>query len=218
VGASPPQYELQSPSRIQVYVPLEQTRERWGFGLSLLVKTETNGPSTSPAPLASLVTALPRAIAELDVDAPLSRVAPLQATVDQALAQPILLARTASVLGALALLLAGVGVFALASFGVAQRLREMGIRQALGATPRELFAGVLDAAIRWFTWGTLLGLAGAAAAAAFARTLLYGVGPFDLKVHIIAVAILAFVTLLASAAPALRAARVDPATILREEA
>ena len=203
-------YELASPSRIQVYVPLEQTHGRYGMGLSLAVKAD--------GAMAPLFASLPKAIAEIDADAPLDGLAPLEATIDSALAQPRLLSRTASVLGALALLLAGVGVFALASFGVAQRLRELGLRQALGATPRDVVAGVVRGALRWLGWGVAFGLAGAAGSAALARSLLYGVGPFDPSAHLGAVALLAVVTLAAAAGPALRAARVDPARILRDEA
>jgi len=202
-------YELQSPSRIQVYVPLDQTRGLWGLDLQLAVRT-----SGAPGPFVPL---LGKLVAEVDPEIPISNVMPLAGQVERALAQPALLARTVSALASLALLLAGVGVFALASFGVAQRLREIGIRQALGAAPAAIVRAVVGQGLRWSCWGAAIGLLAALGAASVARSLLWGVAPFEPLAYLGPLALLAALTLLACATPALRAARIDPATILRDE-
>jgi len=202
-------YELQSPSRIQIYVPYEQTRGRSGFDMYLALRTES---TTTP-----LVAALPRLVAEIDPDVPISRVAPLVDLVDGALAQPRLLARTAATLGGLALLLSGIGVFAVVSYSVAARRRELGLRQALGAAPRDLLAGVLRNTLRWCALGCLIGCAAAAIGSRLAASLLWGVGAFEPGSYVGATTCLALIALAGTAAPALQAMRVDPAIVLRDD-
>ncbi len=202
-------YELQNPSRIQAYIPLEQAGGRWGLDLSLAVRT---GGAVAP-----FVAQLPKLVAGLDPGIPVSETAPLAASVERAVAQPALLARTVTALGALALLLAAVGVFALASFGVAQRRREIGVRQALGATPRAVMAAVLGQAARWSVWGIGAGVVASAVAARLSHALLWGVAGFEPGAYLGAFALLVASALAASALPAARAARLDPARILRDD-
>jgi putative ABC transport system permease protein len=202
-------YELQNPSRIQVYIPIEQTRGSFGTSMALAVRS-----SGDPAPL---VKDLPRVVAGVDPEVPMRRVLVHAAVVDGALVGPRLLARIAKALGILALVLAGVGVFAVASYGVAARRRELGLRQALGATPSQVLLTILRDALRWCTLGTLIGVVAAAVAARVAASLLWGVGSFELLPNLGAVVVLATLSLAAAALPAIQAMRIDPATILREE-
>jgi ABC-type antimicrobial peptide transport system permease subunit len=117
----------------------------------------------------------------------------------------------------LALLLSGVGIFALVSNMVTQRTREIGIRIALGSTAQQAMLHVSSAGIRASTIGLCAGLALCIAALRVMRSVLYGVGVYDVPTLMLVVLTLFSVSLLASAVPALTVARVDPARTLREE-
>ena len=126
----------------------------------------------------------------------------------------------ATLLGAFAatgLVLAGVGLFGVMSFLVAQRRREIGVRMALGATPRDVVGLTLAFAARWTAAGMAAGAMGAILVTRWLRTLLYGVEALDPATLGAALGLLAIVGLLAAAAPARRAAQLDPMTTLREE-
>ena len=116
---------------------------------------------------------------------------------------------------ALALMLATFGLYGLVSFIEAQRRREMGVRIALGATPRQVAALVVADGLRWTTVGLVFGLAGAAAAARALRSLLCHVSPADPKAHLAAAASLAATALIAAYLPSRRAAAVDPSVTLK---
>jgi ABC-type antimicrobial peptide transport system permease subunit len=103
------------------------------------------------------------------------------------------------------------------SFLVAQRRREIGVRMALGAAPRDIVRLILNFAGRWTAAGMALGAAGALAVTRWLRTLTFGIDSLDLTTLAAALAVLATVGLAAAAAPARSAARVDPVTTLREE-
>jgi hypothetical protein len=202
-------YELESASRIQVYVPIEQPRNRAGFAPYLSLRTDgAAGP---------LVAALPRLVAELDGDVVAREVTPLAGVVDESLFAPRLLARAASALGAIALALAAVGIFAVASYTVASRRRELGLRQALGAAPARLLVEVLRRGLRWSALGAAIGTVAALGASRLASSLVWGVGLFEPEPYVGAVLLLAGLSLLACALPAVDAMRVAPAVALREE-
>ncbi|MEP7383643.1 MAG: ADOP family duplicated permease [Gemmatimonadota bacterium] len=120
-------------------------------------------------------------------------------------------------LGGVALLLAVVGVYGVVSFGVSQRSREIGIRIALGATPRSVQRLVLREGGRVIGIGLLGGLLAAAGAAQVIRSLLFGLNPLDATAFSGAALALGIASALAVSIPAARAARVDPVTTLREE-
>ncbi len=119
--------------------------------------------------------------------------------------------------GALALGLAAVGLYGVASYDVARRARELAVRVALGARPRDLRALVVGAGARLALAGGVLGLAGALAGSRLLTGLLYGVRPADPLAVAGACGVLAAVALAASWLPARRAARVDPAAALRAD-
>jgi len=114
-------------------------------------------------------------------------------------------------------LIAAVGLFGMLSFLVARRTREIGVRVALGATPARILWMTLASAARWTLGGILLGAVGSLAAARLLRSLLFHVPAADPAAIGGAVAVLCAVALFAAAAPARRAARVDPMVALREE-
>jgi putative ABC transport system permease protein len=119
--------------------------------------------------------------------------------------------------GLAALLLAGVGVYGVIEGRVTERTREIGLRSALGATPRRIAAFVVGQGLILVTIGLAIGLAAAAGATQGISSLLFGVERFDPVTYVGVVALLLAVAFIASYAPAFRAARIDPAITLRAD-
>ena len=117
----------------------------------------------------------------------------------------------------LALTLALVGIFGVLTYSVEQRMREFGVRIALGATATSVLRLVLGSAARVIALGTVVGLAAAAALGQVISMFLVGVQPFDPMTVASVVAVLAVTAIAAAAAPALRAVRVDPVEAFRNE-
>ena len=122
-----------------------------------------------------------------------------------------------TVFATLALVLAGLGLFGVIAYWVSQRVREMGLRAALGAQPRELRALVLQQGGQLLAVGLAFGIAGSLAAMRVLRSLLYGMSERDMFVYLGAVGVAVVTTALACWLPAARAARIEPAAALREE-
>ena len=120
-------------------------------------------------------------------------------------------------LGLLALSLAAVGLYGVMAYSVAQRTREIGIRMALGAQPRDVLGIVFSQGLRLVGIGVVLGVAGGAAVSRVLRTLLFGLSPFDPIAYVSVSLFLVAVALLACYLPARRATKVDPLTALRHE-
>ena len=116
-----------------------------------------------------------------------------------------------------ALILAGLGIYGVISYNVAQRTREMGIRAALGATERSLLRLILDRGVRLTLIGLAIGVGGAIGLTRLMATLLFGVGARDPLTMVTVGVILAGVAIMASYVPARRATRVDPVVALRYE-
>ena len=131
--------------------------------------------------------------------------------------RPRFQARLLVAFGATGLALAAIGIYGTLAYLVAQRRRELGIRLALGATRRNLVGLVLGQTGRWLAAGLVGGILLAIGAARATRNLLFGVAPSDPWALGAAAALLGVVALLAAAAPAWRAATIDPSRVLREE-
>jgi ABC-type antimicrobial peptide transport system permease subunit len=116
-----------------------------------------------------------------------------------------------------ALLVAGLGVFAVVSYSVARRTSEIGIRSALGARTVDLYRMVLAGGMAPVAAGLVLAIAGATVYGRILSSLLYEVGPRDPVTIALVAAVVASVALAACLIPARRAARVDPLTALRWE-
>ncbi len=120
-------------------------------------------------------------------------------------------------LGALALLLASIGVYSVVSYSVSRRIHEIGIRMTLGASGKDVIRLVLRQALRPVVIGALVGVAGCAAVSQVLSNVLYGIGSHDPIAFVGVPLFLLGISLLASYLPARRAARVDPAIALRYE-
>jgi predicted permease len=142
-------------------------------------------------------------------------------SMDDVIADTVAPRRTNTVLltvfGLAALLLAGVGVHAVLSYGVTQRTREIGVRVALGAQRGDVIRLVMGQGMALGGLGIALGLAGAYGLSRLLSSILYGVNPHDLRVFGFAPLTLAAIAIIATLVPAVRATRVDAMTALRHE-
>ena len=192
--------------RPEVYVPMPQNAQN---PMTFVVRS-TYGPDAA-------VDAARRELRFVDKDLALTDVAPLTAVIDDATGgerfRTVLLAAFAGV----ALFLAALGIYGVLAYVVSQRAHELGIRLALGARPRELFAMVIRQGMRPVVVGAGVGLAAALALTNLMASLLFGVRAVDPPAYLVALTTLGAVALAACAVPALRATRVDPLVALREE-
>ncbi|MBX9602655.1 MAG: ABC transporter permease [Bryobacteraceae bacterium] len=196
--------ELRDPA--EIYVPFEQAPNR---NLSLAVRSRIGAGEIAGAVKAALW--------RVDRNQPLGRVATMEAIAAESVARPRFRARLAGIFGAFALTLAASGVFAVIAFDVSRRTREMGIRIAVGARAFQVLRLVLGDGLKIALWGIVAGLALASWLTAYLGSLLFAVTPHDAAGFVFAPAVLLAAALAACMFPALRAARVDPAIVLREE-
>jgi predicted permease len=163
-----------------------------------------------------LIGPLRDAVQSIDPDQPIADVR----TIDQWIARSLANRRAPTVLlalfGAVALALSAVGIYGVLAFGVAQRVREFGIRQALGADRRSILSLVLADGMRTTIVGVVLGLIGSFALTRFLQTLLVGVAKHDPLVFAVVTGLLVLVALAACYLPARRATDIDPMVALRD--
>lgn len=171
----------------------------------------------SPMPVESITQAVERAVREFNPDQTISNVAPVRTLVRQRLTQPQLYLTLFSLFALLALLLAGIGIYGLVGYSVAQRTREFGIRIALGAQAADLLRLVVGQGARLTLTGVVVGLLGAAAVARLMESLLFRTTAYDPIVFAIVVLVLSAIALLAAFLPALRATKANPVLALRSE-
>jgi predicted permease len=165
----------------------------------------------------SLVADVRRAVREADPALRLTTARPYSAYVDESIGTERIMATLGGAFGALAMLVAALGMFGLLAFQVARRTNEIGVRVALGAGRGSLIALVLRDVAIMVVCGDALGAAAAALTTGIARSLLFGLTPTQPAVFAIAAAALALTALLAGWLPARRAANIDPLIALRHE-
>jgi putative ABC transport system permease protein len=202
-------YDITQPSRIQAYVPLAQTGRRSGVTLRLVLRTDGD-PTALLAPLRATVMAF-------DAEAPVFAVNTMESFLDGALGRQRAMTTVLTTFAAAALALAGLGIFGVMSYTIAQRTREIGIRVALGATRARILGWVGRDALRMTVAGIALGTLGAWGATRALSGVLYEVDPLDPLVFGAMVSLLGVAAALAAFLPARRAAAVDPATVLADE-
>jgi putative ABC transport system permease protein len=176
---------------------------------SLVVRTQSD-PMTA-------VTAVKEAMRQVDPDQGAAEITSMEQLVSNSIAVPRLQTVLLGVFGALGLLLACVGIYAVISYSVAQRVREVGIRLALGAAPAAIRGMVLREGMLLAALGIALGAAASLALTRYLATMLYTVKPTDPAVFATVAAILATTAAAGCWFPARRATSVDPAVVLREE-
>jgi predicted permease len=197
---------LREPGRPVVFVPLFQRRE----GFSAIFEVRASGSLRQiAADLRSEMQAVP-GIKNVEVR-------PLTAEVERSLVQERLMATLAGSFGALALVLAVIGLYGLLAYAVTLRTREIGIRMALGARQGQTLWLVMRNALQLLFAGTLLGLPIAWAASRYVSSLLFGLTPADPTTTITAAIALIVCGLLAAMIPAVRASQVNPTTALRQD-
>jgi putative ABC transport system permease protein len=165
----------------------------------------------------ALVRPVEQVLAATDPNLPLGRTAPLPAMVAQRLAGQRLPVALMSAFGALALLLASVGVYALFTAMAVARTKEFGVRMALGSTPAAIARLVLRQGGMWMLAGLAGGALGVVLVVRWLRSLLYGVAPFDPVALGLAVGTLLAAATVALLAPVRRATRVEPVVALRDD-
>lgn len=178
---------------------------------SVTVMVRTAG---EPAAMTETVRA---ALQRVDPDVPMTGITTQSEQVDQRFAQERLFALAYTLFGALALLLACIGLFGLMSYSVSRRTNEIGIRMALGAQRGSVVGMVLRESMLMVAFGVVAGLAGAIAGGRFVESVLFGLTTTDVWTISTAISVTVLVSLAAGYLPARRAARVDPMVALRYE-
>jgi putative ABC transport system permease protein len=196
-----------------LYMPFTQTAPgMWNATARSMVVVMRTVPEPQ-----SVLHALQQAVMRVDASLPLDD----QHTMDSLLSKSFATARfntlLLTTLGALALVLSSVGVYSVVAFFVSQRTREIGVRMALGATPRDIWQLVLSRGLRPIVWGALVGSLLSLATVRLLREQLYGVRAEDPATLVMVVATLLGVALIATFVPARRAMRVTPARALAAE-
>ena len=166
---------------------------------------------------AGLVTAVRKEIAAVERDLPPYNIQTLQAHVDDQLQGDMIMPKLLALFGAIALILAVIGVYGVMAYSVSQRTQELGIRRALGAEGRDIVRLVLRQGALLASLGAVIGLGLAAAATRGLSAFLFGVSAFDPVVFGGVTAALVGAAVVASLVPARRATRVDPLVALRAD-
>jgi predicted permease len=190
-----------------VYIPYAQ--EKNVGELTYYVRT-----SQDPTALA---TAVHGVVSELDSSLPVDSVRSFEQQINRQLASDWLIASLAEIFGALAALLAAIGIYGLLAYAVTQRTREIGVRMALGADTGKVGRMILNDVSRLVGIGILLGLPLAYGLSRLVNSMLYGVKAFEFMTVGGALLVMVFVALAAAYLPARRATRVDPLVALRYE-
>jgi putative ABC transport system permease protein len=193
--------------RPQMYVPLAQ----YAWTDTYLVV------QSSGAPAMGLLTPIREVVARIDRNLPVRRERTLTDLASHTTAPHRFRAVIVGTFAALALTLALVGIFGVLTYSVEQRMREFGVRIALGASAANVLRLVLGGAARVIAVGTVIGLAAAAGLGQVISMFLFGVRPFDPLTFVSVALLLAIAAAVAAAAPAWRAVRVDPVEAFRNE-
>jgi putative ABC transport system permease protein len=197
---------LDAPPRAAVYLPYTQFALPY---MGAIVRTDRGA--------SAVASAVKAAVAQIDADLPIGDVKTMEQIIEESTGEPRFRSFLIASFAALALLLAAVGVYGLISFTVTQRVPEIGVRLALGASPRQVFTQVIGHGLRLAVIGVVLGLLAAAGATTLVQGLLFNTSATDPVVYLSLAALLLAMAALACYVPARRAMRVDPMTALRSE-
>jgi predicted permease len=191
----------------QVYVPIAQ----FGYpGLTVVVRTSSGEPSAA-------LPFLRKTVREVNPAATINDVRTMEDVVSESLARQRFQMTLIGTFAVVAVVLAIVGLYGVLALIIGQRRREIGVRLALGASPRAVVGMLLGEGARVAAVGVVLGLAGAFALTRVLRSLLYGVSSTDAVTFVGAAVFVAVVALVATWMPALKASRLDPRAALAAE-
>jgi hypothetical protein len=203
-----PQMSYETPPSVEIYLPY--TQFIFGAFMSTIVVR------TSGDPLA-LAGALKKTIWTVDATQPIVKVETLNNVIADAIWRPRFSAWIFSVLGGLALALTSAGVYGVVAYTTVLRTREIGIRLAMGATPRDVMGVVLRGAMTPLLAGLAVSFAAALMVSRLLASILYEISGTDPVAYVSAAALLLAIGAMASARPAWKAATVDPMQTLRAE-
>jgi putative ABC transport system permease protein len=190
----------------RAYMPLRQQYRDWQ---TLVVHTRGSSMTMLPS--------IREVVAAADPALPVFGVTTLEQAVESGFSSSRAGAMTAAVLATIALLVAAIGLYAVIASSVHERTREIGIRLALGSTPRGVMRHMMGLGLRLGAWGLVLGLCGALALARAMAQLLFGVAAFDAVTFATVPLALFIVVLVATYLPAHRAVKLEPMTALRTD-
>jgi putative ABC transport system permease protein len=199
-------YGLANPSRLEVYRPLAQGAPG---EMDFIVRSRIDPTALT----ASIRTVL----ASIDRNQPIASIATMDQLVQKSVGSRRVTLILLGLFSGLALLLAGIGIYGVISYSVAQRTQEIGIRMALGAGREDVMRMILLQGARIASAGLILGMLAAFGLTRYLEKLLFSVSPADPATFAMVAFVLAFVALLACYVPARRTLRVDPMTALRYE-
>jgi predicted permease len=168
-------------------------------------------------PVSALIPSLRRAVASVDSSLPVYDVLTLDDRIGGALSRPRFNAALVAGFAGAALLIAALGVYGMLSYSVSSRLREIGVRLALGADPSRMIRFVLGEALRLAVAGVAIGLTAAVAGARITRSLVVDVSPTDPRLLAVVTIVMLAVAAIAALVPARRASAVDPMVVLRQD-
>jgi putative ABC transport system permease protein len=188
---------------------LVQDQEGAPMRQSVVITTDLSDPSV-------LIPTIEAEVHKHDPQLPVT-VTPVDSLIASALTRQKLGTTLMFVFGAMALVLAAIGIYGVVAYACAERLHEVATRMALGATPSEIFRLLAAQAFRALAVGTIVGLAMALGAGRFVAGWLYQVRPSDPAILLISILMVLTVTVFATVVPARRASRVDPALALRSD-
>jgi putative ABC transport system permease protein len=204
------QMGIDEPVKAEMYLPYQQINHNpWFIPRDLAIRTTGD--------TSNLVGAVRQIIREADPDQPISNVATMAEVLGTEAAQRRMGMIMLVGFALLALLLASLGIYGVLAYFVTQHTNEIGVRQALGATPRDILLMVLKKGMGLTLAGVAIGLASAFALTRLMSSLLFGVKASDPLTFVTVPLLLAFVALLACYIPARRATKVDPLVALRYE-
>jgi putative ABC transport system permease protein len=205
---------LEAMPRPTMYVPYRQ--DPWPF-MTLVLKLAPSPTTAADARSSGHQPAIRQAIWAIDKEQPLGAIRTMDEQLSRSLARRRFSVTLLTAFGVIAVSLAAIGLYGVLAFVVAQRRREIGVRMALGARPRDVVADVLGQGMRLAAVGVIVGIALAVAATRLINSLLFGTSPTDAATFVAVAALLVVITAVASLVPALRASRVEPLVALREE-
>jgi putative ABC transport system permease protein len=200
---------INHPAFPTVYAPYAQYHNE-GWGLTIFAVRTTGDPLAASGMVRDQIHALLP-------NEPVAEVASMEQLLARSLSRARFSTMLLSIFASLALTLAAVGIYGVMAYAVAQRTREIGVRLALGAQPRDVLGMVLLGGGKLTAFGIILGLVGALILNRFLRSQLYGVSAHDPLTYAAAAVLLSVVALVACYLPARRATRVDPLVALRYE-